>query len=125
VYKENFDCSPKQFCNNPKIRAEKIQSKTMINNWVTDFNLECAEPGVIPAFYLVLYVGLALGGLILGPMTDSYGKKVIFIISLAVILIMYGLILIMNDWSHLHAYIFFYGFALAGAIISGLLYHLQ
>ena len=70
----------------------------MIHNWITQFNLDCAEPGVIPALYLVLYVGLALGGLILGPMIDSYGQKVIFISSLSVILIIYGLILLMNDW---------------------------
>ena len=95
TYKEGFDCSPKNFCTNPNIRAEKVQSKTMISNWVTDFNLECAEPGVIPAFYLVLYVGLALGGMIIGPLVDSYGKKVIFIISSTVILIVYGLIILM------------------------------
>jgi len=98
TFKDGYECSPKNFCNNANIRAEKVQSKAMIQNWVTDFNLECVEPGVIPAFYLVLYVGLALGGLIIGPMVDSYGKKVIFIISLTVILIIYGLILVMNDW---------------------------
>lgn len=97
-YKEGYDCSPKNFCGNANIRSEKVSSKSMIHNWITQFNLDCAEPGVIPALYLVLYVGLALGGLILGPMIDSYGQKVIFISSLSVILTIYGLILLMNDW---------------------------
>ena len=125
TYLSNYDCTPHNFCNNGNIRAERIESKSLLQNWVYEYNLTCAGPGVIPAFYLALYLGLAFGGLIIGPMTDSYGKKVIFLVSLTTILSIYCLILVMEDYSHLHIYIFVYAFALAGAIISGLLLTLQ
>ena len=121
----SYECIPSNFCGNPNIRTEKVDSKQLLQNWVQDFDLICVNQSVILAFYLVILAGLALGGLILAPLTDSYGKKNFFVASLIAILVVYVLILLATDYSHIHFYLLFYGMALAVSMISGILWVLQ
>ena len=85
----------------------------------------CANQSVILSFYLLTFAGIAIGALLLAPLTDPYGKKYFFIASLISILIIYSLVTLASDDSLLHTYMLAYGMALAVCIISGILWVLQ
>ena len=90
--------------------------------------MKCDGNDIIPAIYLALYAGLAIGGITIGPLIDIYGKKSIFLTLLLCIIITYCLILfepVGNNSSYLVFYIFVYAFVLSPIIISGLLLTLQ
>lgn len=73
---------PANFCNNPNLRGEKIANKNLINNWVSEFDLICANKFIFVAFYMVIFSGFVCGGLFVAPISDSVGRKKVFLISL-------------------------------------------
>jgi MFS family permease len=76
-------------------------------------------------FYMLMFVGIALGGLLLAPMSDKYGRKPMFVGGLISILCIYLLILCAKTQRELQYDVFFYGIAFGVTFVSGFLLMLQ
>jgi len=120
------DCTPTRVANDPTIRAETNQgADTTFANWVQDFNLATENPSAAPTFFLLLFGGLACGGLVMAPIADRWSKKYLLVFGLSTILLVYILVCAATRYQVLLAYVFIYGFALSIVIIAGLLLILQ
>jgi MFS family permease len=123
------DCTPSRVANDPSIRAEANQgADTTFANWVQDFNLVTENPLAAPTFFLLLFGGLALGGLVMAPIADRWSKKYLLVFGLSTILLVYILVCAASGTAQyrlLLGYVFIYGFALSIVIIAGLLLILQ
>jgi len=71
---EGFSCVPQNFCNNPSITHEVVAGNGALHNWLTEFNMVCINQQVILGFYLLMFTGIAIGGLFFSPLVDHYGK---------------------------------------------------
>lgn len=115
------ECVPSNFCLNTNIRAEKVDNKNNLQNWITLFDMQCVNPVALIAFNMLLYGGMALGAFTLAPMSDKHGRKFYFSIAVALCFIINVLLLYCKDYHDLHYSLFLYGICLSVVIISGLL----
>lgn len=54
-------CKPAYFCGNPQMRYEQVPADITLNNWMTNWRLECASPAYIAFFGQSFFVGLVIG----------------------------------------------------------------
>ena len=87
------ECVPANFCPATGVKAGRVDNKNNLINWIVDFDLLCVGQQSILAFYMLLFVGMAIGGLVLAPLSDKYGRKKVFVAALIAIGTFYILML--------------------------------
>jgi MFS family permease len=117
----SLECTPQTFCGNPSLRAEKVQNKNAISNWISDFDMTCVNPQVIMSYWMILFTGIAIGGVFIAPICDKIGRKLVFLTSLTGLFVLYSLLLYSRDYHDTQYSLFFYGVLLAQAMVSGML----
>lgn len=121
VLLSNYECVPQNFCSNPNIRSEKVQNRNAISNWISDYDMTCVNQQVLMTYYMILFVGMAIGGIFMSPMVDMFGRKYMFICSLIGLFVLYSLILYSRDYHDTQYSLFFYGILLVLSMVSGIL----
>jgi MFS family permease len=94
----NYECVPQNFCSNPNIRAEKVQNKNAISNWVSDYDMTCVNQQILMSYYMILFTGMVVGGVFLAPLCDKFGRKYMFMCSLIGLFVLYSLLLYSRDY---------------------------
>ena len=92
---ENYtkcDFNEEKFCNNPTFEYIKDPSNSLIN-WAYSFDLYCNNSIYIPIIGSGFFIGGIFGCLIITPLPDKYGRKIIFQITLTISCIIHYLIL--------------------------------
>lgn len=59
-------------------------SLVSFDNWMKDFNMDCASTVLISSFGMAFFAAYAIGNIVLPPLADSHGRKNVFVISLLV-----------------------------------------
>ena len=95
---EGFNCVPANFCNEPSIQAIRIMTTGSFNNWITEYDLLCSNPQNVIGFYLLMFTGIAIGGLFIAPVVDIWGKKFVLMIALFCMVIDYTLIIFATSY---------------------------
>ena len=92
---ENYtkcDFNEEKFCNKPTFEYIKDPSNSLIN-WAYSFDLYCNNSIYIPIIGSGFFIGGIFGCLIITPLPDKYGRKIIFQITLTISCIIHYLIL--------------------------------
>jgi len=71
-------CLPVEFCNNSDMTVRPMNKDIYQRSWVGEFNLMCSDENYQRNIELLLYSGFSIGGLILVPLSDTYGYKKTF-----------------------------------------------
>ena len=71
------------------------------------------------------FIGVIVGMSFVPPLSDAYGRKVIFIVTLIISVIAQLALILTNDLYQAYVYEFFIGFTFAGRVIVGLNYVLE
>jgi len=70
---------------------------------------------------MVIFLGFVCGGLFVAPVSDSVGRKKVFLISLVGMFILNWMLLYQKDYHDLQYSLFFYGILLVTATVNGIL----
>jgi hypothetical protein len=76
-------CKPEYFCDKShEIKHRVVPSHVTLENWISKYDLVCADKFIISSFGMLYFAGFALGALFLPNMSDRYGRKNYYIGSL-------------------------------------------
>ena len=81
-YKE--ECIPHYFCDKEnKVHWNVVhKSPITLNNWISEYDLICADHMVISSFGMLYFTGFAISSFFLPNMSDRNGRKWYFLGSL-------------------------------------------
>ena len=122
-----YPCKPVDFCNNASI-SERIDESNpaSLHNWVQDLDLTClyanghgARVGLIGSLY---FAGCTVSAATLPRLSDIYGRKLLYIISMGGQFVSYLALLISRDLTATIVIMFFFGYFSVGRTIVGYIY---
>jgi MFS family permease len=88
--------------------------------------MTCAGSNNVIGFYLMVFVGIALGGLFVAPLGDKYGRKRLLLIGLSSLIVTYvGILTLVDNFNKLHYCMLIYGVILAVNLVNVILLMMQ
>ena len=121
-------CSKEYICANALDQNDYRPDKNddeYFDNWVPKFNLLCEDKMKIGLIGTVFFVGVIVSMLIVPPLADWYGRKIIVLISFFISCAGQTGLLFTNNLYEAYVYQFLIGASFAGRIIVGLSYVLE
>ena len=88
-------CEPEDFCGTDTPYKVDYSSNESLDNWVTDFGMECSPKYQFGLFGSLFFSAVVLSSIIFPPLADKLGRKPIGIIGLSIHLI-FGLLTLMT-----------------------------
>jgi len=118
-----FDCTRDDFCDNPNITyTVDYLDRASIHNWVETLNLTCTSKFYIGLIGSALFAGWAISAAFLPRMADVYGRKPIYMWSMAAHAIVYAGIILSKDLVLTISLMFLLGVTTAVRASVGFLY---
>ena len=75
-------CKPEYFCEHKEIKWSIVEDDIFtLDNWMKKFNLYCGSDLLISAIGMAYFSGFAVGAAVLPGLSDKYGRKWTFVIS--------------------------------------------
>ena len=93
-------CTQEDICdkNIPKDRYRpKKDNDEYIDNWIEKFDLLCEQKWKIGLIGSMYFIGVIVGMSFVPPLSDAYGRKVIFIVTLIISVIAQLALILTND----------------------------
>ena len=95
---QNYQCTPGNFCSDADIKTERISNQNSLDNWIEEFGLKCHPESSFMHTQMCLYAGVALGAVVISPLSDIFGRKPVFFGSLLAVVLAYVLLLLSKDF---------------------------
>eukprot|EP00347_Sterkiella_histriomuscorum_P017063 403350803 len=118
-----FECFAQQICSDPNLKYEVDWSAiTSLHNWIEDLNLRCESSTKVGLIGSMYFVGWVIAAFILPRMSDFYGRKKIFLLSMFGCATTYMVIIFSRKIELTIALMFILGFFSVGRASVGYLY---
>ena len=116
VSNATFPAGNESRCEMPRNEWTYVQSRDY--SMVTQFDLDCDDGWLINVMTSILFIGWAVGAVVLGWVADHYGRRIVFLPSvIAVILIGFATSFVENVWLLVFLR-FAVGFVIPGALVQ-------
>ena len=120
---QEYFCTRNDFCGRPEISYRVDWSDdTSLHNWVEDLDLTCTPHVYIGLVGAAMFAGWAISAIFLPRMADVYGRKWVYLWSMAAHGTFYLLIILSKDLTLTTCLMFFFGMASVGRATVGYLY---
>lgn len=99
-----------------------VESPISLNNWIQQFNLQCAPKNQFGLFGSSFFIGLVIGSFIVPRLSDLYGRKKMVIFGSTSHFIASMMVLITHSFGLSIAMIFIMGFSMGGRALTGFVF---
>eukprot|EP00347_Sterkiella_histriomuscorum_P016560 403352729 len=118
-----YECFAHQICSDPNLKYEVDWSaETSLHNWIEDLNLRCESSTKIGLIGSMYFAGWVTAAFILPRMSDVYGRKIIFLLSMFGLATSYMAIILSRKIELTIALMYILGFFSVGRASVGYLY---
>ena len=114
-------CTPDYFCsNNSTIKWQRDDDNPRsLDNLMKEYKMDCESKLVISMFGMMFFTGYAIGNIILPTLSDKYGRKWFFVMTMFVSFFSYVTLLALPSDNHFCIYIIISLFFIGGLNSSG------
>lgn len=95
------------------------------DNWVQQMDLLCVDKYLIGLTNSMFFIGVIISCLVIPPLADAYGRKIPFLVSIGITILVYLTLIFTYNLYVAYAMIFILGLSFAGRMVVGVNYALE
>lgn len=122
VTKLEYICTPLEFCGTDIVHRVDYEYYASLHNWVDTLDLECTPKAQIGLIGSIFFAGWAFAATFVPRLSDLYGRRVVFMISMTFHFLVYSGIILSHNFTLTIVLMFLLGMASVGRATIGYLY---